>query len=155
MKKIISLVLAVIGMLLLLVACPNTAGGNPGGGTPPGEIDYLARLIGTWQTPGYDEGAFIEFTHPTDSNQHCKFKAQWIFTATTYAISNEIKESTITGMPNGVENDPPKPLYGVDANNYYTSEKLNNGSPHDGHPISYEIKNNALYILGAGPLYKK
>ena len=141
----------------MLTGCPSPAGGgNPNNNTPV-QVDYLARLIGTWQTEGYDNGGFITITHPTDPSQHCKFKGQWVFTATTYTISVEIKESTIAdnGMPNGKRNYPPRPLYGVDAENYYTREKLNNGKPGDGDPFNYEIKSNALYVVGIGPLYKK
>ena len=75
--------------------------------------------------------------------------------STTYTISYEIKESTITSMPDKVINDAPKPLYGVDAKKYYTREKLNDGTPHDGYPIDYEIKDGALYVVGVGPMYKK
>lgn len=152
MKKLV--LLAIIAAALVLTGCPNPAGGNPNNNTPA-QVDYLARLIGTWQTLGYDNGDFITFISPTNPAQSCKIKAQWIFTPTTYAIFSEIKESTITSMPDKVINDAPKPLYGVDARNYYTSKKLNTGTPQDGHPIPYEIRGNALYVVGVGPMYKK
>lgn len=152
MKKLV--LLAIIAAALVLTGCPNPAGGNPNNNTPA-QVDYLARLIGTWQTADYDNGEFITITHPTDPSQHCKFKGQWVFTATTYTVSYEIKESTITSMPDEVVNDTPKLLYGVDAENYYTREKLNNGTHGDGGPTNYEIKSNALYVVGVGPLYKK
>ena len=152
MKKLV--LLAIIAAALVLTDCPNPAGGNPNNNTPV-QVDYLARLIGTWQTAGYDNGDFVLFTHPTDPNQHCELKAQWVFTATTYVISDEIRNSNIVGMNNEVINDVPKPLYGVDAKNYYTSPKLNDGSHGDGHPIPYEIKGGALYVVGVGPMYKK
>lgn len=152
MKKLV--LLAIIAAALVLTGCPNPAGGNPNNNTPA-QVDYLERLIGTWQTAGYDNGDFIYFVHPFDSTQHCKLRAQWVFTATTYTTFLEIKESTIAGMSNGVENNPSKTLYGVDVKKYYTSEKLNNGTPHDGSPIDYEIKGGALYVVGVGPMYKK
>ena len=154
MKKLF--LTCVFAVAIILTGCSNAAGGNPAGNNSgTGEIDYLARLIGTWQTTGYDNGDFIYLVHPSDPNQHCKIKAQWVFTDKTYTVSREIKESTITGVPDGVKNDSPKPLYGVDAKNYYTAEKLNNGTPHDGHPVNYEIKNGALYVVSVGPMYKQ
>ena len=152
MKKLV--LLASLTVALVLTGCPSPAGGNPNNNTPA-QVDYLARLIGTWQTAGYDNGEFITITHPTDPSQHCKFKGQWVFTATTYTISYEIKESTIVGMPNEAANNPSKTLYGVDAKNYYTREKLNDGTPGDGGSVNYEIKGTALYVVGVGPLYKK
>ena len=155
MKKLV--LLAIIAAALVLTGCPSPAGGNPNNNTPA-QVDYLARLIGTWQPEGYDSGGFITITHPTDPSQHCKFKGQWVFTATTYAFSIEIKETTFsgTGMPNGISNIGPKNLYGVDAEKYYTEEKQNNGTPHDGAPVPYKISVTALYVFTAvGPLYKK
>ena len=81
MKKLV--LLAIIAAALVLTGCPNPAGGNPNNNTPA-QVDYLERLIGTWQTAGYDNGDFIYFVHPFDSTQHCKLRAQWVFTATTY-----------------------------------------------------------------------
>ena len=52
-----------IGMMLiaalgLFAGCSNGASGNDNGG----EVDYAARLLGTWYTPGYDGGQYIPVT---------------------------------------------------------------------------------------------
>ena len=45
--------------LALLVGCTNAATGGTGSGSET-ENDYLAPLLGTWKTEGYDEGKFVE-----------------------------------------------------------------------------------------------
>ena len=52
MKKLLTTMLH--GAALFAVSCTNAAGGGSGNGGTSGEIDYLARLIGMWETPGYD-----------------------------------------------------------------------------------------------------
>lgn len=53
MKKLLTTML--LGAALFAVSgCTNAAGGESGNGGTSGEIDYLARLIGMWETPGYD-----------------------------------------------------------------------------------------------------
>lgn len=56
MKKISVTMLFVLA-LALLVGCTNAATGGTGSET---ENDYLAPLLGTWKTEGYDEGKFVE-----------------------------------------------------------------------------------------------
>ena len=58
MKKISVTMLFVLA-LALLVGCTNAATGGTGSGSET-ENDYLAPLLGTWKTEGYDEGKFVE-----------------------------------------------------------------------------------------------
>ena len=60
MKKLSVTILFVLA-LALLVGCTNAATGGTGSGSgSETENDYLAPLLGTWKTEGYDEGKFVE-----------------------------------------------------------------------------------------------
>lgn len=146
MKKIVLTAVAVFSVLLVLTGCPGAAGGSVGG-TNSGEIDYLARLIGTWQTPGFETGEFITRNDPDDPSKTFKVKAKYTFTATTHSGFLEVKDSTSTNIPDRAHEEKNRPLSRVDNENFYLSGTWQ---------IPYEIKNNALYVLGfIGPMYKK
>ena len=149
MKKLSAVVLCVLAFALF-AGCSNAAGEN--GSEAP--IDYQARLTGTWKTKGYDNGTFIDFI--TGDLSSCKLKMKYVFTEDTYQSWMEVSESTINGLKNGSDDMvTAEPLYGVDENYYYTAERKGDGSPGDGQPIQYSLKDNALYIVGLGPLYKE
>ena len=46
-----------IAALSLFAGCSNSASGSD-----DAEVDYAARLLGTWYTPGYDGGQYIPVT---------------------------------------------------------------------------------------------
>ena len=134
MKKLLTAML--LGAALFAVSgCTNAAGGGSGNGDTSGEIDYLARLIGTWETEGYDTNQFITFTDSNDSS-------------TTYTPFYEVRNSNIPSRPNGEVTPSPNHIYGIDANYFYTA-------PSNGGRIEYRIESNILYVAGMGPFYKK
>ena len=81
MKKLVVL-LAIFTAALVLTGCPSPAGGNPNNNTPA-QVDYLARLIGTWKTHDYDADQYVSVvdTGITPSVTY-DIKAKWTFTRT-------------------------------------------------------------------------
>lgn len=147
MKKLLTAML--LGAALFAVSgCTNAAGGGSGNSGTSGEIDYLARLIGTWETEGYASNQFITYTDPDDSSQTCEWKARLIFTSTTYRPFYEVRNSNIPSRPNGEVTPSTNHIYSIDANYFYTA-------PSNGGRIEYRIESNILYVAGMGPFYKK
>lgn len=82
MKKISVTMLFVLA-LALLVGCTNAATGGTGSGSET-ENDYLAPLLGTWKTEGYDEGKFVTFTFGEITNPG---RASYTFTRTDMSMT--------------------------------------------------------------------
>lgn len=80
MKKISVTILFVLALALLL-GCTNAATGGTGNGSET-ENDYLAPLLGTWKTEGYDEGKFVEMEQGPGTiwevRSSCKFTKEKI-----------------------------------------------------------------------------
>lgn len=96
MKKLV--LLAIIAAALVLTGCPSPAGGNPNNNTPA-QIDYLERLIGTWQTEGYDSGKFITVTIEADPSGKSpaysfEFKAKHVFSGKNWTTEMVCRNST-------------------------------------------------------------
>ena len=155
MKKLLTAML--LGAALFAVSgCTNAAGGGSGNGGTSGEIDYLARLIGTWETEGYNEGTLVPVTiksyNPNDTTTvTCKMKARVVFTRTGWTRSYEIKDSSDpTHLPNETdESIMPMPIAKVDANDVYPDANTEVGR------LPYKFENGAFYMYIWGPLYKK
>ena len=62
-----------------MISCDNAATGGTGSET---ENDYLAPLLGTWKTEGYDEGKFVEMEQVPGTiwevRSSCKFTKEKI-----------------------------------------------------------------------------
>ena len=91
-----------IGMMLiaalgLFAGCSNGASGSDDGG----EVDYAARLLGTWYTPGYDADQYIsviDTTHPLTY----EYKAKLTFTRTEIISEGSFRNSSDTSwLKNG------------------------------------------------------
>lgn len=154
MKKLSVTILFVLA-LALLVGCDNAVAGNndTGNNSGPEEITGtpIDNLIGYWSTDG--------FVTVKASDVSYDMNMQVIFTKDSYQILSEIKNSGSPEMESSYfDFYKPYPLYGVDEKNFYTAEKMNDGSPYDGQPIPYEFKvengKKGLYIDKQGPLYK-
>ena len=98
MKKLV--LLAIVAAALILTGCPNPAGGNSAGNNGgTGETDYLARLIGTWQTEEYDSGKFITVTIEADPSGNSpaysfEFKAKHVFSGKNWTTEMVCRNST-------------------------------------------------------------
>ena len=84
-----------IGMMLiaalgLFAGCSNSASGSDNG-----EVDYAARLLGTWYTPGYDADQYISVTDITENPPLTyKYKAKLTFTRTEIISEGSYKDSS-------------------------------------------------------------
>mgnify|MGYP000922825261 CR=1 FL=1 len=94
MKKLLTAML--LGAALFAVSgCTNAAGGGSGNGGTSGEIDYLARLIGTWYTPGYDRDEYISVIDETHTPPLTyKYKTKLTFTRTEFIAEGSYKDSS-------------------------------------------------------------
>lgn len=94
MKKLLTAML--LGAALFMVSgCTNAAGGGSGNGGTSGEIDYLARLIGMWETPGYDRDEYISVIDETHTPPLTyKYKAKLTFTRTELISKMSYKDSS-------------------------------------------------------------
>ena len=94
MKKLLTAML--LGAALFMVSgCTNAAGGGSGNGGTSGEIDYLARLIGMWETPGYDNDEYISVVDNTKTPPLTyKYKAKLTFTRTEFISKMSYKDSS-------------------------------------------------------------
>ena len=94
MKKLLTAML--LGAALFAVSgCTNAAGGESGNGGTSGEIDYLARLIGMWETPGYDNDEYISVVDNTKTPPLTyKYKAKLTFTRTELISKMSYKDSS-------------------------------------------------------------
>ena len=94
MKKLLTAML--LGAALFAVSgCTNAAGGGSGNGGTSGEIDYLARLIGMWETPGYDNDEYISIVDNTKTPPLTyKYKAKLTFTRTELISKMSYKDSS-------------------------------------------------------------
>lgn len=154
MKKLLTVML--LGAALFAVSgCTNAAGGGSGNGGTSGEIDYLARLIGTWETEGYDEGTWVPVTiksyDPNDpTTVTCKMKARVVFTRTGWTRSYEIKDSSDTTIvQNEKQENVPLEIAKVDSGFVYPDANTEVGR------LPYKFENGAFYMFIWGPLYKK
>lgn len=59
MKKMM-IGIMLIATFSLFAGCSNSASGSDNG-----KVDYAARLLGTWYTPGYDADQYISVTDTT------------------------------------------------------------------------------------------
>ena len=86
-----------IGMMLiaalgLFAGCSNGAAGSDGGG----EVDYAARLLGTWYTPGYDADQYISVTDTPPLTY--EYKEKLTFTRTEIISEGSYKNSSNTSL---------------------------------------------------------
>ena len=155
MKKLLTAML--LGAALFAVSgCTNAAGGGSGNGDTSGEIDYLARLIGTWETEGYDRGEFITTTirsyDPNDPTiVTCKMKARVVFTRTGWTRSYKIIDAN-PPLPTGFlqeENNIYLDIAKVDSEYVYPDANTDVGR------LPYKFHNGAFYMFIYGPLHKK
>ncbi|MGI5106334.1 hypothetical protein H0R94_04725 [Treponema socranskii] len=88
-----------IGMMLiaalgLFAGCSNGASGSDDGG----EVDYAARLLGTWYTPGYDADQYISVTDTTPPPLTYEYKAKLTFTRTEIISEGSFRNSSDTSL---------------------------------------------------------
>ena len=88
-----------IGMMLiaalgLFAGCSNSASGSDNG-----EVDYAARLLGTWYTPGYDADQYISVVDKTKTPfLTYEYKAKLTFTRTEIISEGSYKNSSNTSL---------------------------------------------------------
>ncbi|MGI5092703.1 hypothetical protein [Treponema socranskii] len=89
-----------IGMMLiaalgLFAGCSNGASGSDDGG----EVDYAARLLGTWYTPDYDADQYISVTDTTENPPLTyEYKAKLTFTRTEIISEGSFRNSSDTSL---------------------------------------------------------
>ena len=88
MKKMM-IGMMLIAALSLFAGCSNGVSGNDNGG----EVDYAARLLGTWYTPGYDADQYIPVTDTTIPLTY-EYKAKLTFTRTEIISEGSYKNSS-------------------------------------------------------------
>lgn len=134
MKKLLTAML--LGAALFAVSgCTNAAGGESGNGGTSGEIDYLARLIGMWETPGYDNDEYISVVDNTKTPPLTyKYKAKLTFTRTELISKMSYKDSSDESwIKNGTRTETDK-IIAITAT-YFQIKK-------DSSKIDYEILPN-------------
>lgn len=140
MKKLLTAML--LGAALFAVSgCTNAAGGGSGNGGTSGEIDYLARLIGMWETPGYDNDEYISVVDNTETPPLTyKYKEKLTFTRTELISKTSYKDSSDESLvKNGTRKDIDK-IIDITAT-YFQIRK-------DSQKIEYEILPNGKLRLG-------
>ena len=79
-----------IAALGLFAGCSNSASGSDNG-----EVDYAARLLGTWYTPGYDADQYISVINTTENPPLTyKYKTKLTFTRTEFIAEGSYKDSS-------------------------------------------------------------
>ena len=140
MKKLLTAML--LGAALFMVSgCTNAAGGGSGNGGTSGEIDYLARLIGTWYTPGYDRDEYISVIDETHTPPLTyKYKTKLTFTRTEFIAEGSYKDSSDESwLKNGTRTETDK-IIAVTAT-YFQQRK-------DSIKIDYELLPNRRIRFG-------
>ena len=137
MKKMM-IGIMLIAALGLFAGCSNSASGSDNG-----EVDYAARLLGTWYTPGYDAGKYIFVTDTTQNPPLTyQYKEKLTFTRTEYVEEIDYKDSSDESLiKNGPRRDGDK-IIDITAT-YFQIRK-------DSDKIEYEILPNGklrLYYL--------
>ena len=149
MKKIVLTAVAVFSVLLVLTGCPGAAGGSVSG-TNSGEIDYLARLIGTWKTHDYDadqeENQYVSVvdTGITPSVTY-DIKAKWTFTRTSISWEATYKNSS---DEHSLKNGHQSSVGAIESvtDSYFKSSAWS-------HKTYYKIIDNKLYLNNEDFLY--
>ena len=99
MKKMM-IGMMLIAALSLFAGCSNGASGSDDGG----EVDYAARLLGTWYTPGYDADQYISVVDKTKTPfLTYEYKAKLTFTRTEIISEGSYKNSSDESL---IENGP-------------------------------------------------
>ena len=131
-----------IGMMLiaalgLFAGCSNGASGSDDGG----EVDYAARLIGTWYTPGYDRDEYISVIDETHTPPLTyKYKTKLTFTRTEFIAEGSYKDSSDESwLKNGTRTETDK-IIAVTAT-YFQQRK-------DSIKIDYELLPNRRIRFG-------
>ena len=89
MKKMM-IGIMLIAALGLFAGCSNSASGSDNG-----EVDYAARLLGTWYTPGYDADQYISVTDITENSPLTyEYKEKLTFTRTEIISEGSYKDSS-------------------------------------------------------------
>ena len=86
MKKMM-IGMMLIAALSLFAGCSNSASGSDNG-----EVDYAARLLGTWYTPGYDTDQYISVTDTPPLTY--EYKEKLTFTRTEIISEGSYKNSS-------------------------------------------------------------
>lgn len=120
--------------LALLVGCTNAATGGTGSET---ENDYLAPLLGTWKTEGYDESKFVTFTFGENTN---KGRASYTFTRTDMSMTLQQEGYDMQYGDGKVE--------GADESYIYIENVKNS------YKFAQENGEAVLWFETVGPLYK-
>ena len=135
MRKI-SVTMLLVLALALLVGCDNAATGGTGSGSET-ENDYLAPLLGTWKTEGYDEGKFVTFTFGEITNTG---RASYTFTRTDMSM-------TLQQEGKAMQYDNEK-VEGADESYIYI------GNVKNSYKFAQENGEAVLWLGTVGPLYK-
>lgn len=124
-----------IAALSLFAGCSNSASGSDNG-----EVDYAARLLGTWYTPGYDADQYISVTDTTENPPLTyKYKAKRTFTRTESVAEINYKDSSDESLvKNGPKREDDK-IIDITAT-YFQIKK-------DSQKIEYEILSNGKLRL--------
>ena len=145
MKKIVLTAVAVFSVLLVLTGCPGAAGGSVSG-TNSGEIDYAARLIGTWKTRDYDADQYVSVvdTGITPSITY-DIKAKWTFTRTLVSWEATYKNSS---NEKAIKNEHQSETRSIESvtENYFQIQGLSKKH-------YYKIIGNKLYLNNEDFLY--
>jgi len=92
MKKMM-IGIMLIATFSLFAGCSNSASGSDNG-----EVDYAARLLGTWYTPGYDADQYISVTDTTPPPLTYEYKAKLTFTRTEIISEGSFRNSSDTSL---------------------------------------------------------
>lgn len=130
MKKISASILFVLALCIGggVISCDNAA-------TP--ENDYLAPLLGTWETDMYEEEGYV-LINGTER------RASYTFTRTDLVMNDQVRNDNMRSVSAKIKK--------VEATYFILEDGSENKTPYN---ISQENGKTVLYINGTfGPLYK-